>query len=74
LVIGISARPAIANLLTKADRYFDPGGGIQVEVSDGESVTLRVIDNGPGVESEVAERLFRDPMAAGRGRVRCRCA
>ena len=36
-------------------------------VENGDSVTLRVRDEGPGVPDEVAQRLFRDRVAAGRG-------
>jgi signal transduction histidine kinase len=58
---------AITNLLINADRYSDPGGGVRVEVLEGDHVALRVIDDGPGVANEVADRLFRDRVAAGRG-------
>ena len=58
---------AITNLLINADRYSDPGGGIRVEVLDGDHVALRVMDEGPGVANEVADRLFSDRVAAGRG-------
>ena len=58
---------AITNLLTNADRYSKPGGAIHVDVSDGELVTLRVRDEGPGISDEVARRLFRDRVSAGRG-------
>ena len=58
---------AITNLLTNADRYSTPGAPIHVDVEDGDAVTLRVRDEGPGVSDEVAARLFRDPVAAGRG-------
>jgi signal transduction histidine kinase len=58
---------AITNLLTNADRYSTPGTPIHVEVVDGEMVTLRVRDEGPGIADDVAERLFRDRVAAGRG-------
>ncbi|MEO5985770.1 MAG: ATP-binding protein [Candidatus Limnocylindria bacterium] len=58
---------AITNLLTNADRYSTPGGGIAIDVIDGEWVTLRVSDQGPGIEDEVARRLFRDRVSAGRG-------
>ena len=58
---------AITNLLTNADRYSTPGAPIHVEVEDGETVTLRVRDEGPGISDEVAARLFRDRVAAGRG-------
>ncbi len=58
---------AITNLLTNADRYSNPGAPIHIEVENGETVTLRVRDDGPGVSDEVAARLFRDRVAAGRG-------
>lgn len=58
---------AITNLLTNADRYSTPGMPIDVEVQPGSQVTLRVRDAGPGVSDEVAERLFRDRVAVGRG-------
>ena len=58
---------AITNLLTNADRYSNPGGAIHVDVSDGDLVTLRVRDEGPGISDEVAQRIFRDRVSAGRG-------
>ena len=58
---------AITNLLTNADRYSTPGGAIHVEVADGEQVTLRVRDDGPGISDDVASRLFHDRVSAGRG-------
>lgn len=58
---------AITNLLTNADRYSTPGAPIHVDVEDGDLVTLRVRDDGPGIPDEVAGRLFRDRVAAGRG-------
>ena len=58
---------AITNLLTNADRYSTGAAPIHIEISDGELVTLRVRDEGPGITDEVAERLFRDRVAAGRG-------
>ena len=58
---------AITNLLTNADRYSTPGTPIHVEIRDGEQVTLRVRDEGPGIADDVADRLFRDRVAAGRG-------
>ncbi|MGH2446247.1 MAG: ATP-binding protein [Thermoleophilaceae bacterium] len=58
---------AITNLLTNADRYSVVGAPIHVEVRDGDQVTLRVRDEGPGIEDDVADRLFRDRVAAGRG-------
>lgn len=58
---------AITNLLTNADRYSTPGAPIHVEVEAGDTVTLRVRDEGPGIPDDVAARLFRDRVAAGRG-------
>jgi len=51
-----------------ADRYSTPGTPIHVEVQVGVGgVALSVRDEGPGVSDEVAERLFRDRISAGRG-------
>ena len=58
---------AITNLLTNADRYSKTDGEIHVDVRDGDQVTLRVRDEGPGIEDDVAQRLFRDRVTAGRG-------
>ena len=58
---------AITNLLTNADRYSTPGGAIHVEVRDGEQVTLRVRDEGPGITDDVARRLFQERVSAGKG-------
>jgi len=58
---------AITNLLTNADRYSTAGGTIHVEVRDGDQVTLRVRDEGPGISDDVARRLFKDRVSAGRG-------
>lgn len=58
---------AITNLLTNADRYSSSGAPIHVEVSDEDPVVLRVRDEGPGIPDEVADRLFRDRVTAGRG-------
>ena len=58
---------AITNLLTNADRYSNPGAAIHVEVLDDDTVTLRVRDEGPGIADDVAELLFHDRVAVGRG-------
>ena len=58
---------AITNLLTNADRYSTPNAPIRVEIEDGESVIVRVRDGGPGISDAVADRLFRDRVASGRG-------
>ena len=36
-------------------------------MENGDQVTLRVRDEGPGISDEVAGRLFRDRVTAGRG-------
>jgi signal transduction histidine kinase len=61
------AEQAITNLLTNADRYSHVGEPIDVEISAGDPVVLRVIDRGPGVSDEVADHLFRDRVTVGRG-------
>ena len=61
------AEQAITNLLTNADRYSSAGLPIAIEATPGDPVVLRVIDGGPGVDDEVAEKLFRDRVTAGRG-------
>jgi signal transduction histidine kinase len=58
---------AITNLLINADRYSAVGEPIDVEVSGGDPALLRVIDAGPGVEDEIADRIFRDRVTAGQG-------
>jgi len=58
---------AITNLLTNADRYSTPGGPIEIDVQDGAQVTLRVRDQGPGIDDDVADRLFHERVTAGRG-------
>lgn len=69
LVIGDRhfAEQAITNLLINADRYSTPGAPIRVEVGGTDIVTVRIIDDGPGVTDETAEHLFRDRVTAGHG-------
>lgn len=61
LVDGDPARLAqvIANLLTNAAKYTDPGGSIQVvgQVHDRHAV-IRVIDTGIGIAPEMLPRVF----------------
>jgi signal transduction histidine kinase len=62
------AEQAITNLLTNADRYSEANAPIQVRIEAGpDQVVMRVADGGPGIADEVAERLFKERMAAGRG-------
>jgi signal transduction histidine kinase len=62
------AEQAITNLLTNADRYSAPGAPIRVDLEGAtDHVMLRVADAGPGLADEVANRLFKDRVDAGRG-------
>lgn len=62
------AEQAITNLLTNADRYSQPGAAIQVSLdASADQVVLRVADGGPGIAADVAERLFKGRVEAGRG-------
>jgi signal transduction histidine kinase len=61
------AEQAIANLLTNADRYAADGTPIEVDVEARDPITVRVSDAGPGISDEIAERLFHDRVAVGRG-------
>ncbi|MEL6545767.1 MAG: ATP-binding protein, partial [Myxococcota bacterium] len=49
----------IANLLSNALKYSDPGGAVQVTTDrlDG-YVTIRVRDQGPGIPTEFQDRIF----------------
>lgn len=58
---------AIANLLTNADRYSTPATAIHIEVEPAEMVTLRVRDEGPGIDDAMAGRIFTERVTAGRG-------
>jgi signal transduction histidine kinase len=61
LVDGDAARLAqvLANLLTNAAKYTDPGGTIRVNVIvDGRSAVLTVADTGRGISSEMLPRVF----------------
>jgi PAS domain S-box-containing protein len=47
------------NLLSNAAKYSGPGSTVEVSLEDGNGeVIVRVRDNGPGINSEDAERLF----------------
>jgi len=49
----------IANLLTNAGKYTEPGGRIDVRVqSQGGEVVVRVIDNGIGIARDVLPHIF----------------
>lgn len=49
----------VGNLVDNALRYIGEGGRIQVEIeSENGFVTLRVLDDGPGINAEDRERVF----------------
>ena len=49
----------VVNLLTNAVKYTDPGGAIGVSAErDGESVVIRVSDDGVGISAEVLPTLW----------------
>jgi len=61
----------VRNLLTNAAKYGGPGATIKVAVELDETadeVAVRVVDDGPGIEADEAERLFelfyRSPATA----------
>lgn len=50
---------ALSNLLANAARYTPPGGRIELRaLSDGETVQIRVSDNGIGIPQESLSRVF----------------
>ena len=60
-------REALANYLTNAIKYTDPGGAITVRGSRrGPMVRIEVVDNGPGIGTEDQARLFQEFSRAGR--------
>ncbi len=61
---GDSARLAqvIANLLTNAARYTEPGGDVSITASRvGEEIAVTVKDNGTGIAKDMLARIF-DPF------------
>ena len=49
----------IANLLTNAAKYTEPGGSIRVQASlEGNDIVLRVTDNGIGIPADVLPKIF----------------
>jgi signal transduction histidine kinase len=58
---------ALRNLVQNACEAM-PGGGLLRVVSrrEGDAATLEVIDNGPGIPAEIADRLFEPFVSAGK--------
>ena len=53
------AEQILRNLLSNAAKYGPPGGTIRLVLDhEGESVTVRVLDDGPGFEAGSEERIF----------------
>jgi signal transduction histidine kinase len=49
----------IANILSNAAKYTEPGGRVQVIASDcGDQVDIRIVDSGSGIAPEVLPRVF----------------
>jgi signal transduction histidine kinase len=60
-------REALANYLTNAIKYTQPGGRVIVEASStADIVRIEVKDNGPGISAEDQRRLFQEFARAGR--------
>ncbi len=56
---GEALRIAVANLIDNAIRYSPAGGCIDVSVDgDDNTVTVTVVDNGPGIPAAQRERVF----------------
>lgn len=64
-------RQVVTNLMTNAIRYTPDGSAIEVAVGTrGDHAVLRVIDHGPGVPTELAERIFERFFRADHSRSR----
>ncbi len=60
-------REAIANYLTNAIKYTQPGGKVVVSASSTEDVVrIEVTDNGPGISAEDQAKLFQEFARVGR--------
>ena len=49
----------VANVLTNAGKYTDPGGEIRIEMhSDGSQAVIAIIDNGVGIPAQLLPQIF----------------
>lgn len=56
---GAMVEQALVNLIDNAIKYSEPGQDVEIETGrDADSLLLRVIDHGPGIEAEHLPRLF----------------
>ena len=63
----------VANLLTNAAKYTDPGGQLRVRVRrDGAEAVLQVSDDGIGIPAELIPHVFDTFFQGGQGRDRAR--
>jgi two-component system, OmpR family, sensor kinase len=65
-------RQLVSNLLHNAIRFAKPAGTVRLSVGrSAETLTIRVIDDGPGIAADQHERIFerfvRDPKSGGAG-------
>jgi signal transduction histidine kinase len=65
-------RQLVSNLLHNAIRFAKPTGTVRLSVGrNAETLTMRVLDDGPGVAADQHERIFerfvRDPKSGGAG-------
>lgn len=71
-VIQVTASPyafsmLVRNLLDNAIRYTPAGGQVDVYVfEDATGITVRIIDNGPGIPWELREKVFKRFYRAGK--------
>lgn len=60
-------RELVRNLLHNAVRHSPPGGALGISLARwGQHARLRIADSGPGIDDELAQRLFQ-PFSAGSG-------